>query len=98
MKKRYVILLGLLSGLASIFLFTSLDFYFFLDGPARLWFTPINIFVMPIIVALVIVNIVSHKFSFSEKIYSNLISGITAYIGSLILISIIENLVLYLRP
>ncbi|MBB5253579.1 TetR family transcriptional regulator [Sulfurisphaera ohwakuensis] len=98
MKTKYVILLGLLSGLTSIFLFMSLDFYFFLNGPIRMWFTPFNVFILPIIVALLIVNILSHKFSFNEKIYSNLISGITAYIGSLLVMSIINSIILAIRP
>jgi len=76
----------------------SLDFYFFLDGLARLWFNPINMFILPIVVALVITNIVAHKLSFSEKIYSNVISGLTAYIGSMLILSIIESVALSLRP
>ena len=98
MKLRYVVLLGLLSGLASFFLFMSLDFYFFLDGIPRLWFTPINVIVLPIVVALIIVNIVAHRFSLSERIYSNVISGLTAYIGSMIVLSVIESIALSLRP
>ena len=98
MKLRYVVLLGILSGLTSFFLFMSLDFYFFLEGVTRLWFTPLNIFILPIIVAIVITNIVTYKLSFSEKIYSNLISGLTAYIGSMIIISVIENIAFSLRP
>jgi len=98
MKFRYVILLGLLSGLISFFLFMSLDFYFFLNGIPRLWFTPINVIVLPIVVSLIIVNIVAHKFSLSERIYSNVISGLTAYVGSMIVLSVIESIALSLRP
>lgn len=98
MKTRYVVLLGILSGLVSFFLFMSLDFYFFLEGPARLWFTPVNMFILPIIVALVVTNLVSHKLSFNEKIFTNVISGVTAYIGSMFVISILESIALYLRP
>ena len=98
MKSRYIVLLGVLSGMVSFFLFMSLDFYFFLEGPARLWFTPINMFILPVIVALLVTNIVTHKLSFTEKIYSNVISGLTAYIGSMIILSIIESIALSLRP
>jgi len=98
MKSRYIILLGLLSGMVSFFLFMSLDFYFFLDGLARIWFTPINMFILPVVVALVVTNVVAHKLSFSEKIYSNVISGLTAYVGSMLILSIIESIALSLRP
>jgi len=76
----------------------SLDFYFFLDGLARIWFNPINMFILPVVVALAVTNVVTHKLSFSEKIYSNVISGLTAYIGSMLILSIIESIALSLRP
>ena len=88
MKKFYVAMLGILSGLVSTFLFTFLDFYAFLQGPSW-WFNPINEYVLPVIVGLLVVNIVANKFTTTIRLYLNLISGIISYVGSYIIMSTI---------
>jgi hypothetical protein len=85
MKAWYVVILGILSGLVSFFLFTFLDFYAFLQGPSW-WFNPVDEYVLPIVVGVVVANLVSGKFNTISRIYLNLISGVVSYVGSYVII------------
>ncbi|BCU68962.1 hypothetical protein [Stygiolobus caldivivus] len=88
MRTRYAVILGILSGLVSFFLFTFLDFYAFMSGPSW-WFNPVDEYILPIIVGLVIANLVSNKFNMMLRIYLNLISGVVSYVGSYAIVSIL---------